>query len=56
MLLALDTDNDAHRGASQESIGLLPVTTIAVCISPIHVFCCTVGWITFHLVFFEDFL
>ncbi|CAM6067644.1 unnamed protein product [Sphagnum tenellum] len=29
MLLALDTDNDAHRGASQESIGLLPVTTIA---------------------------
>jgi hypothetical protein len=38
MLLALDTDNDAHRGASQESIGLLPVTTIAVCISPIGVF------------------
>jgi hypothetical protein len=38
MLLALDTDNDAHRGASQESIGLLPVTTIAVCISPIPVF------------------
>ena len=30
MLLALDTDNDRHRGASWESISQLPVTTLAV--------------------------
>ncbi|KAG0613353.1 hypothetical protein M758_6G096800 [Ceratodon purpureus] len=29
MLLALDTDNDRHRGASWESISQLPVTTLA---------------------------
>lgn len=32
MLLALDTDNDRHRGASRESIRQLPVMTILVSI------------------------